>query len=148
MLKISQGRVRDRNITWFPELVDKSMIIPVSVRIICGVIFPLGKSIKTHLYWAMKNCGGNADSLRSLIDNIPSHYQVCLNLCIIVYVWYLHVYICVLMNCAFVTPGRPFQLPQHLNLPPTPLHTQQRRVEGPTGDSAALQDSARNIHIP
>ena len=27
MLKISQGRVRDKNVTWFPELVDKSIII-------------------------------------------------------------------------------------------------------------------------
>lgn len=27
MLKISQGRVRDRGVTWFPELVDKSIII-------------------------------------------------------------------------------------------------------------------------
>ena len=24
MAKISQGRVRDRGVTWFPELVDKS----------------------------------------------------------------------------------------------------------------------------
>ena len=23
--KITEGRVRDRNLTWFPELVDKSM---------------------------------------------------------------------------------------------------------------------------
>ena len=37
---------------------------------------PLGKSIKTHLYWAMRNCGENADTLKSLIDSIPSHYQV------------------------------------------------------------------------
>ena len=37
---------------------------------------PLGKSIKTHLYWAMRNCGENADTLKNLIDNIPSHYQV------------------------------------------------------------------------
>ena len=37
---------------------------------------PLGKSIKTHLYWAMRNCDGKADNLKRLIDNIPSHYQV------------------------------------------------------------------------
>jgi hypothetical protein len=57
MLKISQGRVRDKRVTWFPELVDKR------------------KSIKTHLYWAMKNCECRADYLQSLVDNIPSHYQ-------------------------------------------------------------------------
>ena len=27
MLKISQGRVRDKNVTWFPERVDKSIKI-------------------------------------------------------------------------------------------------------------------------
>ena len=27
MLKITQGRVRDRGVTWFPELVDKSECI-------------------------------------------------------------------------------------------------------------------------
>jgi hypothetical protein len=27
MLKISQGRVRDKRVTWFPELVDKSIIM-------------------------------------------------------------------------------------------------------------------------
>jgi hypothetical protein len=57
MLKITQGRVRDRGVTWFPELVDKR------------------KSIKTHLYWAMKNCQRSADCLRRLVDNIPAHYE-------------------------------------------------------------------------
>ncbi len=28
----------------------------------------------------MKNCGGSAEKLKSLIDNIPSHYMVCLNI--------------------------------------------------------------------
>ena len=31
----------------------------------------LGKSVKVHLYWAMKNCQGSADTLRDLIENIP-----------------------------------------------------------------------------
>lgn len=33
--------------------------------------------MKTSLYWAMKNCGGDAKYLRQLIMNISKHYQVC-----------------------------------------------------------------------
>ncbi|XP_064402159.1 uncharacterized protein LOC135347946 [Halichondria panicea] len=55
--KVTQGRVRDKGLTWFPELVDKQ------------------KSIKVHLYWAMKNCDGDGQKLRSLIENIAMHYQ-------------------------------------------------------------------------
>ena len=29
-----------------------------------------------HLYWAMKNCDGDGQKLRSLIENIAMHYQV------------------------------------------------------------------------
>ena len=75
MLKISQGRVRDRGVTWFPELVDKSKYIFVSCTHLHGVLL-LGKSVKTHLYWAMKNCESSAGCLRDLINNIPSHYSV------------------------------------------------------------------------
>ena len=39
--------------------------------------------MKSHLYWAMRNCDGNGDNLKSLIDNIPSHYQVCPVFCTI-----------------------------------------------------------------
>lgn len=35
-----------------------------------------GRSIKIHLYWAMKNCGGCPETLRKLILNIPNHYMV------------------------------------------------------------------------
>ena len=35
-----------------------------------------GRSVKTHLYWAMKNCDGKPDVLRKLITNIPNHYKV------------------------------------------------------------------------
>ena len=34
-LKITQGRVRNRNITWFPELVDKRELC-----IVHGVVLP------------------------------------------------------------------------------------------------------------
>ena len=40
-----------------------------------------GKSIKTSLYWAMKNCGGDAECLRQLITNISKHYQVYIATC-------------------------------------------------------------------
>lgn len=38
-----------------------------------------GSSTKRHLYWAMKNCNGNADELQKSILNISKHYQVCLD---------------------------------------------------------------------
>ena len=34
MAKISQGRVRDRGVTWFPELTDKSMTM-CEVAVLC-----------------------------------------------------------------------------------------------------------------
>ena len=35
------------------------------------------KSIKLHLYWAMKNCGNDPEVLYALlIDNILNHYMV------------------------------------------------------------------------
>ena len=33
-------------------------------------------SIKMHLNWAIKNCEGNGVRLRSLVDDIPNHYEV------------------------------------------------------------------------
>ena len=45
-----------------------------------------GKSTKTHLYWSMKNCNGDADELRRRIQNIVTHYKVLW--CYI----YVHVY--------------------------------------------------------
>ena len=36
----------------------------------------VGKSTKTHLYWAMQNCGGDGAQLRAHILNISQHYQV------------------------------------------------------------------------
>lgn len=56
MKKISEGCKRDINKTCFPELSDKR------------------KSIKLHLYWAMKNCGYNPETLKDMIENILCHY--------------------------------------------------------------------------
>lgn len=36
----------------------------------------LGKSMKVHLYWAMKNCETSPSKLHELIMNIPNHYKV------------------------------------------------------------------------
>ncbi len=36
----------------------------------------LGRSIKIHLYWAMKNCGGDPNVLQQMALNIPNHYKV------------------------------------------------------------------------
>ena len=32
---------------------------------------------KVHLYWCMRNCGGNPDHLRAMIINNSEHFQVC-----------------------------------------------------------------------
>ena len=37
----------------------------------------VGRSIKTHLFWATKNCGEDPDKLCALIMNRADHYQVC-----------------------------------------------------------------------
>ena len=36
------------------------------------------KCTKTHIYYAMKNCNGDAEYLRRYIINIVDHYKVCL----------------------------------------------------------------------
>ena len=41
------------------------------------LLINVGRSIKTHLYWAMKNCGEAPDKSCALIMNIADHYQVC-----------------------------------------------------------------------
>eukprot|EP00731_Ephydatia_muelleri_P015271 Em0008g991a len=48
----------NRNKSWFTELSDKM------------------KSTKTHLYWCMKNCTGNADDLRVMIMNTAGTIRV------------------------------------------------------------------------
>ena len=37
------------------------------------------KSIKLHLYWAMKNCGNDPEVLKDMIDNIVCHYIVSMS---------------------------------------------------------------------
>lgn len=75
--KICKGTKKKQGVTWFPELVDKRKYAVYSGRqyLFYGAQY-LEKSIKLHLYWAMKNCGGDAEVLRELVENIPSHYQV------------------------------------------------------------------------
>eukprot|EP00731_Ephydatia_muelleri_P033259 Em0027g7a len=53
---ICAGTVRTRDRTWFTELSDKACT-------------------KVHLYWCMRNCGGNPDRLRAMIMNISKHFQ-------------------------------------------------------------------------
>ena len=52
------------------------LLCRVNVYVGTCIWLKLGKSTKTHLYWTMKNCGGDADQLRSGILNIVKHYQV------------------------------------------------------------------------
>ena len=34
--------------------------------------------MKTHFYYSMKNCGGDASKLRKDLENIVEHYMVCM----------------------------------------------------------------------
>ncbi|XP_035680551.1 uncharacterized protein LOC118418651 isoform X2 [Branchiostoma floridae] len=58
MKKITMGPKYKERVTWHPELSDKA------------------GSIKTHVYWAMKNCALDPERLRGYIDNIIKHYKV------------------------------------------------------------------------
>ena len=82
--KVTQGLVRDRGKVWFPELSDKckNLLIKLSCTLVrCALI---GRSIKIHLYWAMKNCGGSAEKLKEIIMNIPNHCQVSYYCCVFI----------------------------------------------------------------
>ena len=55
--KITAGTKKAHGATWHHELSDKAA------------------SLRTGVYYAMKNCGGDDQRLRDIIDNIPEHYQ-------------------------------------------------------------------------
>lgn len=78
MKKIAQGPQSKEGDKWFLELSDKRKW-SVSLEYhhwLSFLLIQLGKSTKTHLYWAMKNCDGTGDDLRKRIMNILKHYQV------------------------------------------------------------------------
>ena len=52
------------------------MMMYIEVESFAVLVLTPGKSIKLHLYWAMRNCGGSPDALKSLIENVPEHYKV------------------------------------------------------------------------
>ena len=57
MKKITTGPKKLEGKTWHPQLTDKSA------------------SVKTAVYYQMKNCEGSASQLRASIDNITDHYK-------------------------------------------------------------------------
>ncbi|XP_063448339.1 plasminogen-like [Mytilus trossulus] len=57
MAKITKGTRKNIRKTWHPELRDKSA------------------DVKIHVYWAMKNCYGNAAQLMLLLDSIVDNYK-------------------------------------------------------------------------
>lgn len=107
-----------RSSKWFPQLVDKHKDV-YEMQLYTDTLWwtlvdvhQLGKSIKVHLYWAMKNCADPPSRLKELILNIPNHYKVVLyfnNNC------YMH------NNYCTFTVGRPLQLSLHLVHHCTPL---------------------------
>ena len=57
---ICAGTVRTRDRTWFTELSDKGMYF-LDILIKNGLF---SRCTKVHLYWCMRNCGGNPDRLQ------------------------------------------------------------------------------------
>ena len=78
MRKITVGPKKSEGKTWFSQLSDKSKLLYMFTQNDhINFLLDVGKSVKTSLYWAMKNCSGDAKYLRELIMNISKHYQVC-----------------------------------------------------------------------
>ena len=55
---------------------DKGMFF-LEIFTINGISLYSARSTKVHLYWCMRNCGGNPNRLRAMIMNISKHFQVC-----------------------------------------------------------------------
>ena len=93
---ICAGMVRTRDRTWFTELSDKGMYF-LDILIKNGISGYSARCTKVHLYWCMRNCGGNPDRLRAMIMNISKHFQVCIYIvggCACVYVCVCDVNVC------------------------------------------------------
>ena len=54
---ISEGPKKSLGITWHEELIDKP------------------HPIRTHAYYALKNCGGDAETLKTILRNSIEHYK-------------------------------------------------------------------------
>lgn len=55
--KVTTGSLANEGKLWHPELSDKAA------------------SIRTHIYYSMKNCHGDANKLKASIDNTVEHYK-------------------------------------------------------------------------
>ena len=72
---------------------------------------PGDEATKTHLYWCMKNAGGDPTELRRLIMNISQHYQVmtCLHVRTSLHhcrLFYLCMHIHVHVSCLTISQGK------------------------------------------
>ena len=93
---VCAGTVRTRDRTWFTELSDKGMYF-LDILIKNGISGYSARCTKVHLYWCMRNCGGNPVRLRAMIMNISKHFQVCMYIvggCACVYVCVCDVNVC------------------------------------------------------
>ena len=57
VIKVTSGAKRNIDTTWHPQLSDKL------------------SGVKTHTYWAMRNCQGSTIKFTEMLDNISEHYQ-------------------------------------------------------------------------
>lgn len=76
MQKITVGPKKRERLGFPNYLIKVSYYVCLCICTDC-ILVNIGKSVKTLLYWTMKNCGGDAKYLRQLIMNISKHYQVC-----------------------------------------------------------------------
>ena len=76
MNKITEGRVKDKGKTWFPQLVDKRKSVLFDILYVFTLI--IGRSVKIHLYWAMKNCSDSPNKLKELIISPVTTRYICM----------------------------------------------------------------------
>jgi hypothetical protein len=106
MWKITEGRVKDRGVSWFPELVDKSESTSLSVTIVPHKLFSQGRVSRC-------TCTGQCETVEALRNSCVTSLRMSLST-----TWYtvdIHV------NCwcdsgAFVCRATTLHVPQ-LHLP-------------------------------
>ena len=65
---ICAGPVHAKDKRWFTELSNKGMfLLEIFIYYINGTSHHSARCTKVHLYWCMRNCGGNPDHQRAMI---------------------------------------------------------------------------------
>ena len=96
--KVASGLQRDSEKSWFAELSDKGIKLIQKSKLSCVCIYLTDKGLlsavtetkaflsflvkctKTHIYYAMKNCNGDGNALKTYMMNIIDHCKVHLSI--------------------------------------------------------------------